>query len=537
MTFNIQNIKSEKQPYGNGHITTGVARPSSLSRIPFSLFGVLTSAFSLLPSRLGVLASSFLLLALSACNDKVSPAQVFKEKPAIFPDYVGVTIPATIAPLNFKVLDKYTAIDAVIEGRNNEVIHIQDKQELNIPAGKWANLLTNSKGDSLRVTVSILQHDKWNKFAPFSIYISDVSIDYGLVYRLIAPGYEVYSKMGIYQRQLSTFEQTPIVENTLVPGSCVNCHSFRQGNPKDMSFHVRGKKGGTILLSDGKMNLLNTKTPKTISNFVYPFWHPSGNYIAYSVNTTNQVFHASKEERVEVVDVASDVVVYDIKNNKAIICNKLMQDSAFETFPSFSADGRTLYFCRAASKKIPTEYKEVKYNLCSIAFNPDNGTFGDRIDTVFNAVALNKSVTFPRPSPDGKYIMFTLADYGNFSIWHKEADLYLFDLKTGNCRRMDEVNSNDTESYHSWSSNSRWFVFSSRRIDGLYTRPFIASMDENGKAGKPFLLPQKDTGYYDRLLYSFNIPEFVTSAVKLNLSDLEEKIAGKGTDVSWKESK
>ena len=486
-------------------------------------------------NRYIILYLLFLLLSLSSCNDKVSPIEIRKEKPALFPDYVGVTIPATIAPLNFKVKEEYTAIDATIAGRNNETIHLQDAKEICIPANKWAKMLTGSKGDSLRITVSIKQHDKWIQYAPFSIYVSETPIDYGLVYRLIAPGYEVYSKMGIYQRNLSTFDQLPIIENTLIPGSCVNCHSFRQSDAKNMSFHIRGSKGGTVLLSDGKMELLNTKTDKTMSNFVYPFWHPSGNYIAYSVNNTHQVFHEAKDKRVEVGDAASDIVVYDIKKNQAILCNKLMQDSVFETFPSFSADGRTLYFCSAKYQKMPADYNKVRYNLCSISFNPDNGTFGDRIDTLYNASAQQKSVTFPRPSPDGKYIMFTLADYGNFSIWHKEADLYLLDLKTGNTRRIDEVNSDDTESYHSWSSNSKWFVFSSRRIDGLYTRPFIAYMDENGKAGKPFLLPQKDTEYYNGSLFSFNIPEFINEKVDVNIPELENLLEAPAKKVMVKE--
>lgn len=465
-----------------------------------------------------------LLAVLSACRGKVSTGEVLKEKPKLFPDYVDVTIPASIAPLNFKVQDEYSAVDAVFEGKNNLTIHIQDSKEIQIPADDWSKMLDGCKGDSLKVTVSIRQHDRWKQYAPFWLHVSETPIDYGLVYRLIAPGYEVYSKMGIYQRNLSNFDQSPIVENTLVPGSCVNCHSFRQSDPKNMSFHVRGKKGGTVLLSDGKMSVLNTKTDKTMSNFVYPFWHPSGKYMTYSVNNTHQVFHEEKGKRVEVGDVASDVIVYDIDKNQAFSTKLLMQDSIFETFPSFSADGKTLYFCRAAHKKMPDQYNEVRYNLCSIAFNPEKGTFGDKIDTLFNATALNKSVTFPRPSPDGRYIMFTLADYGNFSIWHREADLYLLDLKTGNTRRLDEVNSDNTESYHSWSSNSRWFVFSSRRIDGLYTRPFIAYLDENGKARKPFLLPQKDTEYYDRLLYSFNIPEFVKAKVEVNPSEVEKML-------------
>jgi Tol biopolymer transport system component len=483
---------------------------------------ILVSRFRRMSSISLLLASGFWLLTFSACNEKVVPSEIRNEKPDIFPDYTEVTIPENIAPLNFRVNDEYSAIDAVIEGRNKEVIHVQDKKYISIPAGKWAQMLTNSKGDSLRITVSIEQQGKWIQFAPFSVYVSEITVDYGLVYRLIAPGYEVYSKMGIYQRNLSNFDQSPIVENTLIPGSCVNCHSFRQSDPKQMSLHIRGKLGGTVLMTDGKLNLLNTKTEKTISNFVYPYWHPSGNYIAYSVNNTNQGFHATKEKRVEVVDGASDVVVYDIKNNRAISNELLMQDSIFETFPSFSPDGKTLYFCSSASRKMPEEYNQVRYNLCSISFNPEDGTFGDRIDTLFHATALNKSVTFPRPSPDGRFIMFTLIDYGNFSIWHKEADLYLFDVRTGNSRPMVEVNSDDTESYHSWATNSRWFVFSSRRIDGLYTRPYLAYLGENGIARKPFLLPQENPDFYLNLMESFNIPEFITGKVEIDPNDIEK---------------
>ncbi len=477
---------------------------------------------------------SIALLSMVACNETVVPKTVRKEKPVLFPDYVGVTVPATIAPLNFKVQGEYQAIDALLEGKNNQIIHVQDKDFVHIDPVKWARLLNESKGDSLRITVSVKQADGWVQFAPFAVHVSDVPIDYGLVYRLIAPGYEVYSKMGIYQRDMSSFTQTPILENTLIPGSCINCHSFRLANPDDMSLHIRGQKGGTILKTSGTVKLLNTKTKQTISNFVYPFWHPSGKYMAYSVNNTHQVFHEAKGERVEVGDAASDVIVYDIAKNEAIGSPVLMQDSVFETLPTFSPDGRSLYFCAAKAKKMPVEYKEVKYNLCRVLFDPETGTIGNTIDTLFNATAIGKSVAFPRPSPDGKYIMFTLIDYGNFSIWHKEADLYLLDVRTGECRPVSEANSDQTESYHSWSSNSRWFVFSSRRIDGLYTRPFIAFLDENGKAGKPFLLPQADPDYYERLLFSFNVPEFVSAPVDLNTSTIERLMATPGENVGFR---
>jgi hypothetical protein len=161
---------------------------------------------------------SIALLSMVACNETVVPKTVRKEKTVLFPDYVGVTVPATIAPLNFKVQGEYQAIDALLEGKNNQIIHVQDKDFVHIDPVKWARLLNESKGDSLRITVSVKQADGWVQFAPFAVHVSDVPIDYGLVYRLIAPGYEVYSKMGIYQRDMSSFTQTPILENTLIPG-------------------------------------------------------------------------------------------------------------------------------------------------------------------------------------------------------------------------------------------------------------------------------------------------------------------------------
>jgi Tol biopolymer transport system component len=275
-----------------------------------------------------------------------------------------------------------------------------------------------------------------------------------------------------------------------------------------------------MLLVDGKMEMLNTKTDSTLSACVYPYWHPSGKFIAYSVNKTKQAFHEVCNERVEVFDEASDVVVYNVVTNQ-LTSTKLLRSDDLETFPVFSPDGNTLYFCSSKKQDIQTGYKKIKYSLCKIDFNPATGAFGSKVDTLVSAARTGKSVSFPRPSFDGKFLMFTLSDYGNFSIWHREADLYLLTLKNGTFRSINEVNSNETESFHDWSSNSHWFVFSSRRGDGLYTRPYFASIDENGKATKPFMLPQKDPRFYDNSLNSFNVPEFVTSKVKVDAAEFE----------------
>lgn len=126
----------------------------------------------------------------------------------------------------------------------------------------------------------------------------------------------------------------------------------------------------------------------------------------------------------------------------------------------------------------------------------------------------------PRISPDGKWLVVTVADYGCFPIWHHEADLCIINLQTKECQPLSAANSRDTESYHSWSSNGRWLVFGSRRVNGLYTMPYICHIDKNGKASKPFLLPQKSPDFYDKCLKSFNIPEFVKD--KVELKDIEK---------------
>ena len=130
--------------------------------------------------------------------------------------------------------------------------------------------------------------------------------------------------------------------------------------------------------------------------------------------------------------------------------------------------------------------------------------------------------------------MFTMGHYGVFHIWHREADLYLLDLTTGQVRAMDEINSPETESYHAWSSNGRWVVFSSRRDDGSYTRPFFAHIDANGVGSKPFELPQADPDYHRQLLKCYNIPEFMRGPVEVTPQKFASVLkASDGTPVRY----
>ena len=122
--------------------------------------------------------------------------------------------------MNFSYTDtSYERVDVIVKGCQGKEVHINAKH-VNFPEKEWKQLLISNQGDSLLFTVSIKQEGKWSTYKPFPMYISPHPIDYGLVYRKIAPGYEVYSRMGIYERDLSSHKERPLVENTLVKGMC-----------------------------------------------------------------------------------------------------------------------------------------------------------------------------------------------------------------------------------------------------------------------------------------------------------------------------
>ena len=480
------------------------------------------------------------LIGTVSCTDNVRISRTLDSPPIIFPDYTNVTIPYNIAPLSFKLVDShdYEKARAVFDNGKQQVYAKAKRGQFSISLSSWRKLMKNTAGSTLNITIQAKIQGEWVAYPAFQIFVAPEPIDSYLAYRLIEPGYEIWSEMGIYQRNIENFTESVIINNKRTDQGCINCHSFCMQNPDKMLFHMRANYSGTILIDGDRIEKLNTRTDQTLSALVYPSWHPSGNFVAFSVNETRQAFHTTNPNRVEVFDHASDVVVYDVNRHEIISSPLLSSDSMFETFPTFSPDGKTLFFCSADTCLMPYEYDKVKYSLCAISFDPESRRFGTKVDTLYNAKSSNgRSVSFPRVSPDGKFLMLTLSDYGNFSIWHKDADLYMINLQNGEMISLDILNSNDVESYHSWSSNSRWVVFSSRRIDGLYTRPFIAYINQDGEPAKPFLLPQKDVNFYHQFMLSYNIPEFITGKVKQNGFKLNEiAINNKGIDVTFSET-
>ena len=465
------------------------------------------------------------LLAVGCSSDVPKDALSVDEWPQIYPDYVGVTVPVDIAPLNFSMLsDSVKTIDVEVKGTDGTTLHANG-EHTDFDISAWHALLSQNRGDSLTVTVCVQQDGHWVRYRHFTIYVGTDSIGaWGITYRRIAPGYQQFGPMGLYQRQLSTFDETPLIENNWSRGTCLNCHTANRTNPDQYVFHARVDHGGTIVYR-GQLEVLQSKNDSLGGAMVYPYWHPDGRYIAFSTNKTSQMFHLSGPKRIEVYDASSDVFVYDTETRTVLADTLTMRKLWAENTPAFSPDGHWLYFTTARRQVYPTDFDKEKYSLCRVSFDATTGRIGHTVDTIISAARTGKSVTWPRPSYDGRYMMYTQVDYGYFSVWHPEADLWLLDLQTGKTRPLDEVNTARAESLHSWSANSRWFLFTSRRDDGLYSRVYFASVDQQGRATKPFMLPQRNPKhYYRQLLHSYNTPDFTSRAVSTDVTELIRRI-------------
>lgn len=456
-----------------------------------------------------------------ACRQKVEHAKRVEEYPAITPDYTNISIPFNIAPLNFMANEENVRVECHSKGGS---LIIKGKGKLDFPAGKFRQLLAQSIGDTVWVTLFAETNGKWTRYKPFYWKIEEEPIDSFLTYRLIEPGYEVWNKVTLEQRNITNFQESAIADNNLVENSCMNCHIPNKHQPSQSFFHIRGKKGMTVIADKNGLRSLDTKIKGGYSSLIYGDWAPSGKYIAFSTNAVLPSTHSIRNKRAFVYDTISDVVVLQLEHNTLLKTDLLMQHDVLETFPAFSADGSKLFFCSAKKVALPEEHLKLQYSICSVNFDATGGTFGEKIDTLFNGPAMNRTATELKVSPDGKYLAFGSFSYGTFALWHNDAKIYLYNLSTGTTDTLPELNNNANyaNAYHSWSTNSRWLAFASKRDNGLYSKVYFSYIDKDGKAHKPFVLPQKDPERYNATLKSYNVPELIRTEVSFDALDIEK---------------
>jgi hypothetical protein len=436
--------------------------------------------------------------------------------PPMYPDYTDVTVPCNIAPLNFLLRDSAREVALRVEGR---ILASSRGHCLRIPLSRWRKMTADRVGDTLRVEVFARHDDGWRAYRPFTWIISPDSISPYLTYRLIEPDYEVWNNLQIEQRSLTDFRTKQLADYHLQQNRCMNCHIAQGASAQRTMLYVRGEGGGAILNEGGRLRKLALTADSLVSGSVYFNFAPGGRWLVFSTNVIIPGFHTHPDRRLEVFDTKSDVYVADLQAHTILSYSQLADTTQLETFPVFAPDGQGIYFCSAPRDSLRSNRLHgLKYALLHVGFDMDTGQLASKVDTVY---AGEKSVCHPRVSPDGQLLAFTVADYGTFPIWHPEADLWLLHLVTGRIDTLPQVNAPYSDTYHSWSGNSRWMAFASKRDDGLYGKPYFTHIDAEGRATKPFLLPQHYPEFYDHTLKSFNLPELVDGDVPFDAVDVE----------------
>lgn len=441
----------------------------------------------------------------------------------IEPNYSGIVIPPNIAPLNFSIKESGQEYFVRIQSKQGDPIRIQNSSgNIQIPLKLWERMLAENLGQQLIVDIFMKNPTgQWFRFDSIVNRIAQEPIDGYLVYRRFGPLFNLYKKMGIFQRCLENFDEKPVLLNRQTSDNCMNCHNFWQNGTDRWLLHLRGGPGiSMLLITDGRVHKIDTKT-KFNAPAAYPAWHPSGNLIAFSVSKLLLFFHETNECR-DVLDRYSDIVLYDIPTNTITTAPEISSPNRMEIWPAWSPDGKVLYFCSAP--KIETfedtsivggfAYNKIKYDLMRITYDPTKHIWG-KLETVVSSAKSGLSITEPRVSPDGHFVLFTAADYSQFPIYLPSSDLYLLDLRNGQYKKL-ELNSNRADSFHSWSSDGRWIVFSSKRMDGLFARPHFSYIDSLGVASKPFVLPQEDPLFYETCLETYNVPEFTKEPIHIS---------------------
>ena len=458
-------------------------------------------------------------LWLSGCgNGDVATAVDGSRGPLVtYPDYKDVTIPVNIAPLNYRyaMKDVRKARTTFILGDRSVTIR---GARVEWPLRRWKAFLEGAEGQTITVEAEAEVEGRSVKDS-WKIYVSRDRIDPYLTYRLIEPSYQMYNEVSINERCIETFKETLICDYKHTDNACMNCHIHGQQRGDLSIYYIRGAQGGAILNRDGKLRKLTLNAPGMVSGTVYGELHPSGRFGVFSTNIILPGLHSISGGRMEIYDSSSDLTVADFDNNKMINLPHIARGDRYETFPCFSADGESVFWCVADSLPVPQDIKKLKYHLVRADFDSSNGHISEKVDTLWNAVLNNGSVCHPKASPDGRWLMFTVADYGTFPLYHTECTLHLIDLMTGEDKSLAAMKGDRSDTYHSWSSDSHWFVFASKRGDSQYGKPWFCHIDDQGNPTKPFVLPQKSSRFYDNTLKSFNVPDIGRASTGMTIRD------------------
>jgi hypothetical protein len=477
---------------------------------------------------LGAMALACALWAsLSAASEPAAPAQ----KPRLQPDYTDLTIPPNIAPLNFLILEPGTSFHVSLRGAAGAPVEVDSSSpKIRFPEAEWRRVLGLNRGSPLLVEVGLQGEDKqWRRFPAMTSWIAAEDIDPVLIYRKIHPSHSSWRAMGLYQRDLRTFDEAPILENRRFDNDCCHCHALRNNDPNHATLLVRSTayKNSILVISNGVAEAI-----EGLAGFTA--WHPKADVVVSAFSKPRLLLHSARKGDMRDIGELEGWLGYFRLGSGLVREVPAGDRSRLLAFPAWSPDGAYLYYCSAPNplanptNTLPGTYSTVKYDVMRIAYDRVRDQWGEP-ETVLSARDLGFSLAQPRISPDGRWLFFCGTAYGCWPTYDPGSDLYGTDLSSGRENgkygwRKLELSSPECESWLSWSSNSRWVIFSSKRESPLLNRPYLAYVAPNGRCSKPFIVPQRDPTYYDSLLKTYTIPTLATGPVTVPQRELVKAI-------------
>lgn len=452
----------------------------------------------------------------------VAAAPLLERLPRTFPDFDGIVIPPNLCPVNLLVEEPGRRCHARLSSAHGEPIEAVGDHTVTWSPDAWRRLLRANRGGPLRLQLAVEDASgQWQRFPDAVATVAAEEIDPYLVYRIVGKANWVNRNVSLHQRDLETFNETTLLDSMSINRGCMNCHAFAAGDPSTMVLHVRATPaGGMMLVRGGTITRVDTRSRFNPTPAKYISVHP-GRRLAAFAESELVLFDHTIGESSDVFDAGSNLAIYRFDTHTVSTTPALCDKARQETYPSWSPDGRHLYFSSAPALA-PEQWKDIRYDLMRIAYDEAGDAWGP-LETVLSAAETGKSITHPRVSPDGRFLLFCMSDRGVFPIWQRDADLYLMDLANG-ARWRVEASSDEAESWHGWSSNGRWVVFSSRRRDGVLTKLYLTHVDREGRTSKPLILPQEDPAFYNRFLLMYNLPEFAVRPVPFNREEMIEAL-------------